>query len=230
MRHGVPMAAHNLQSELLLVTGAVDAMVTDVQCIWPGTVKVAECFDTKVITTEANVKIPGAMHVPFEVRPPTRLPRRSCAPRLRRSLPAKARPSRFRRSGRRGWRGSRSRPSWVCSPRSIRTIRSSRHRQHRRRQHLRCVAFAGCPNPKIRTSEMTELDGQGPPGQQRPDRDHRLHGAHPGAGRHDSPDATEKYAGEGLKAVLTALGGAAGLNVPCRRSGTWARAWTTRAS
>ena len=36
MRHGVPMAAHNLQSELLLVTGAVDAMVIDVQCIWPG--------------------------------------------------------------------------------------------------------------------------------------------------------------------------------------------------
>jgi len=57
MRHGVPMAAHNLQAELLLVTGAVDAMVVDVQCIWPSSSRLCEHFDTKLITTEANVKM-----------------------------------------------------------------------------------------------------------------------------------------------------------------------------
>lgn len=66
MRHGVPMVGHNLQSELILLTGAIDAMVVDVQCIWPSTVKIAENFDTKIITTEANVKIPGAIHLEFE--------------------------------------------------------------------------------------------------------------------------------------------------------------------
>ncbi|MFN3739339.1 MAG: hypothetical protein ACK4TF_01535 [Thermodesulfovibrionales bacterium] len=57
MRHNVPMAAHNLQAELLIHTGAVDAMVVDMQCIWPAISKVAECYGTRLITTESFVKI-----------------------------------------------------------------------------------------------------------------------------------------------------------------------------
>lgn len=66
MRHGVKLAAHNSQSELILMTGAVDAMVVDIQCIWPQLAQVAKCFDTAFITTDAAVRIPDARHVPFE--------------------------------------------------------------------------------------------------------------------------------------------------------------------
>ncbi|NNN12792.1 MAG: carbon monoxide dehydrogenase, partial [Acidimicrobiaceae bacterium] len=66
MRHGVKLAAHNSQSELILVTGAVDAMVVDIQCIWPQLAQVAKCFDTAFITTDPMVRIPDARHIPFE--------------------------------------------------------------------------------------------------------------------------------------------------------------------
>lgn len=66
MRHGVKLAAHNSQTELILATGAVDAMVVDIQCIWPQLAQVAKCFDTAFITTDAMVRIPDAQHIPFE--------------------------------------------------------------------------------------------------------------------------------------------------------------------
>jgi carbon-monoxide dehydrogenase catalytic subunit len=66
MRHGVPLAAHNEQSELILATGAVDCMVVDIQCIWPTLPHIAKCFDTAFITTDEMVHIPGAKHIEFE--------------------------------------------------------------------------------------------------------------------------------------------------------------------
>ncbi len=66
MRHGVPLAAHNTQAELILATGAVDCMVVDIQCIWPSLPQMAGCFDTAFITTDEMVHIPGARHVEFE--------------------------------------------------------------------------------------------------------------------------------------------------------------------
>ena len=66
MRHGVKLAAHNSQTELILATGAVDAMVVDIQCIWPQLAQVAKCFDTAFITTDEMVHIPDAQHIAFE--------------------------------------------------------------------------------------------------------------------------------------------------------------------
>jgi carbon-monoxide dehydrogenase catalytic subunit len=65
MRQGVPIAGNELNSELAIVTGALDAMVVDVQCVYPAVVKVAESYHTKVITTSPIAKIPGAEHVEF---------------------------------------------------------------------------------------------------------------------------------------------------------------------
>ena len=62
LRHGVPMAANYLSQEMVMVTGAIDAMVVDVQCIMPGIVTVADNFHTVVITTHDENKIPGAVH------------------------------------------------------------------------------------------------------------------------------------------------------------------------
>jgi len=65
MRRGVPLAGNFLQQELAIITGAVDAMCVDVQCIMPSLVDVAGCFHTKIITTMPQGRIPGATHMAF---------------------------------------------------------------------------------------------------------------------------------------------------------------------
>jgi carbon-monoxide dehydrogenase catalytic subunit len=65
MRHGVPVAGNFLQQELAVVTGVVDAMVVDVQCIMPALTQVAKCYHTKVISTSPKARFPGMDHVPF---------------------------------------------------------------------------------------------------------------------------------------------------------------------
>lgn len=65
MRQGVPLANNFLGQELAIVTGAVDAMVVDVQCIMPSLARVASCYHTKLFTTSPIVKMPGAEHVAF---------------------------------------------------------------------------------------------------------------------------------------------------------------------
>jgi len=65
MRQGIPLATSFASQELAITTGAVDAMVVDVQCIMPSLAQVAECYHTKVITTSPVAKIPGAYHVEF---------------------------------------------------------------------------------------------------------------------------------------------------------------------
>ncbi len=59
MRKGVNAAGSMVQQELAIVTGAVEAMVVDVQCILPNVQKVAEEFHTKIITTNPHAKIAG---------------------------------------------------------------------------------------------------------------------------------------------------------------------------
>jgi carbon-monoxide dehydrogenase catalytic subunit len=66
MRHGVPLAGNFLQQELALVTGAVDAMVVDVQCIMQSLPDIAQCYHTKIITTSPKAKITGALHIEFD--------------------------------------------------------------------------------------------------------------------------------------------------------------------
>lgn len=215
MRHGVPLAGHNLQSELLLVTGAVDAMVVDVQCIWPSIVKVAECFDSKIITTEPNVKIPGALHMEFEPEKADesaeKIVREAIAAFAARkgkdvNIPAE------KASGLAGFSVeaivnvlSQISPDDPLKPVIDNIVAGN---------IFGAVAFAGCPNPKIRTSEMTETMAKELLA-------NNVLIVTTGCTAHIlaqagmmSPDATEEYAGEGLKAVLKVLGEAAGLDVP----------------
>ena len=65
MRHGIPMATHSVSQELAIATGALDAMVVDYQCIMPSLGTLAECYHTKLITTMPIAKIPGAVHIEF---------------------------------------------------------------------------------------------------------------------------------------------------------------------
>jgi carbon-monoxide dehydrogenase catalytic subunit len=65
MRHGVPIAGNFLQQELAIITGSVEAMVVDVQCIFPALPELAGCFHTQIISTSPKAKFPGATHVEF---------------------------------------------------------------------------------------------------------------------------------------------------------------------
>ncbi|RLE60904.1 MAG: carbon-monoxide dehydrogenase catalytic subunit [Thermoprotei archaeon] len=66
MRLGIPSAGNMLMQELAIITGAVEAMIVDYQCVMPALATVAGCYHTKLITTEPKMKIPGAIHIEFE--------------------------------------------------------------------------------------------------------------------------------------------------------------------
>jgi len=65
MRHGIPVAGNFLQQELALMTGVVEVMLVDVQCIMPALGSLSNCFHTKLITTSPKCKIAGAEHIEF---------------------------------------------------------------------------------------------------------------------------------------------------------------------
>jgi carbon-monoxide dehydrogenase catalytic subunit len=67
-RHGVPPAGTFLQQELAIVTGACDAMVVDIQCIFQNVANVAKCFHTKLITTHpiARMEQDNVIHIEFD--------------------------------------------------------------------------------------------------------------------------------------------------------------------
>jgi carbon-monoxide dehydrogenase catalytic subunit len=65
MRHGIPVAGNFLQQELAIMTGVVDVMLVDVQCIMPALGSLSQCFHTKLITTSPKCKIGGAEHIEF---------------------------------------------------------------------------------------------------------------------------------------------------------------------
>ena len=69
-RHGVPHAGNFGSTEAIMVTGAVDAMVVDIQCIKQGVAAVAKCYDTHLITTNPRAHIEGATHIEFDERDP----------------------------------------------------------------------------------------------------------------------------------------------------------------
>lgn len=65
MRHKIPMATSSVSQEMAILTGAVDAMVVDYQCIMPALSSVSDCYHTKLITTMPISKITKAVHIEF---------------------------------------------------------------------------------------------------------------------------------------------------------------------
>lgn len=68
MRQGIPMAGNHLMTELAIVTGAVECIVVDYQCIMPSLVTVANCYHTRFISTSDKAHFTGATHVEFNFR------------------------------------------------------------------------------------------------------------------------------------------------------------------
>ncbi len=66
MRRGIPVAGNFLNQELAIVTGAVETMVVDVQCIMPSLGEVAKCYHTLLLSTSPKAKFPNAEHIEFD--------------------------------------------------------------------------------------------------------------------------------------------------------------------
>ncbi len=66
MRHGIPMAGNFLAQENVVLTGACEAIVVDVQCIFPALGPLSKCFHTKFITTSHIAKIPDSEFIEFD--------------------------------------------------------------------------------------------------------------------------------------------------------------------
>jgi carbon-monoxide dehydrogenase catalytic subunit len=55
-----------LQQELAIISGAVEVMVVDVQCIFPSLVPLSKCYHTQFISTSSKAHFTGAMHMEFK--------------------------------------------------------------------------------------------------------------------------------------------------------------------
>ncbi len=66
MRHGIPTAGGFTNQELAIMTGLVDAITVDYQCIMPALAELSKKFHTKFITTSYKAKIPGALHIQYD--------------------------------------------------------------------------------------------------------------------------------------------------------------------
>ncbi|MHC4871914.1 MAG: anaerobic carbon-monoxide dehydrogenase catalytic subunit [Planctomycetota bacterium] len=66
MRRGIPVAGNFLQQELAIVTGAVEMMVVDIQCVMPSLPDLAKCYHTEIVSTADIAKTEGATHISFK--------------------------------------------------------------------------------------------------------------------------------------------------------------------
>lgn len=65
MRKGIAMAGNHLMTELAIITGAVELILVDYQCIMPSLVQVSNCYHTKFVSTSDKAKFTGGEHVEF---------------------------------------------------------------------------------------------------------------------------------------------------------------------
>ena len=65
MRHGIPMAGNFLNQENVVLTGACEAIVVDVQCIFPALGPLSKCFHTKFVTTSPIARMPDSEFIQF---------------------------------------------------------------------------------------------------------------------------------------------------------------------
>ncbi len=215
MRHGIPPATHSVSQELAILTGALDAMVVDYQCVMPALSDVAGCYHTELITTMPIAKVPGATHVEFDEK----TARQSAQDIIHRAIAA---------YGKRNGAGVNIPPytSPTVAGFSTEAIVGALSKVDAEDplkplidnivngNILGVCLFAGCNNVKVPQDSAfvamaKELAAQNV----------LLLATGCGAGafaRHGllTPDATNEVAGDGLKAVLTAVGQAAGLDGP----------------
>jgi len=215
MRHKIPLATSSVSQETVLLTGAVDAMVVDYQCIMPALSNIAECYHTQLITTMPIAKIPKAVHIEFHET--------NAGESARKIIGSAIEAFQKRDPGKMNIPDVSSAAFAGFSTEAIVGALSLVNKEDPLKPLIDNIVagniygvclFAGCNTVKVAqdahyTAMVKELA-----------RRNVLilaTGCASGAfARHGfmTPEATEQYAGPGLKAVLTAVGQAAGLGGP----------------
>jgi len=215
MRHGIPPVTHSVSQEMVILTGALDAMVVDYQCVMPSLATVAECFHTKLITTIPIAKITGATHIEFReeaARETARQIIRAGIEAFKKRDPAKVRIPNYTHKAFAGF--STEAIIWALSQVNKEDPLKPLIDNIVAGNILGVCLFAGCNNVKVpQDSGFLTI------AKELARNNVLLLATGCGAGafaRHGllTPEATEEYAGDGLKAVLTAVGKAAGLEGP----------------
>lgn len=215
MRHGIPYATNSLSQELAIVTGALDAAVVDYQCIMPSLPEVAKKYHTEIITTMPITKIPGARHIEFDES--------NAGEKAREVLRVAIEAFKRRDPKKVNIPAQKNNVIAGMSAESIIKVLALLDANDPLKPLIDNIVngniqgvclFAGCNDVKITQDKsyvtlVKELAA----------RDILILCTGCAAGsfaRHGllTSEATEKYAGPGLKAVLTALGNAAGLGAP----------------
>ncbi|MBT9140889.1 MAG: Carbon monoxide dehydrogenase 2 [Dehalococcoidia bacterium] len=215
MRHGIPSATHSVSQELAVLTGALDAIVVEYQCIMPGLATVAECYHTRLITTMPITKIPGATHIEFSEEKA----RETALKIIRQGIEA------FKQRDPKKVNIPPHRSTAVAgfSTEAIVEALSQVNAEDPLKPLIDNIVngnvqgvclFAGCNNVRVpQDSSFIAM------AKELASKNVLLLATGCGAGafaRHGllTGDATSEYAGDGLKAVLTAVGQAAGLGGP----------------
>ncbi len=63
MRHGIHQAGNHMDQELVITTGALEAMIVDYQCIFPTLSNTAACYHTKLFSTSPKASISGSYYM-----------------------------------------------------------------------------------------------------------------------------------------------------------------------
>ena len=228
MRHGVPLAAHNAQSELILATGAVDAMVVDIQCIWPSLPQLAACFDTSFITTDEMVHIPGATHIEFEPTHADESAQKVVRMAIASFVKAPRQEGRYSEPHVQGIRGPLGRGHrWHSLEGRCGRSAEAGDRQRRQWQHSGLCRHRRLLQREVPRRRDDREAGQGAAGKQRAGGDDRMHGSHlrPGRPPHFRGDREIlRRRAQGGADRGWACGGAGCSR--CRRFGTWVPAST----
>jgi anaerobic carbon-monoxide dehydrogenase catalytic subunit len=66
MRQGIAPIGNFLSQEMAIMTGAVELMVVDIQCIMQALGELTKKYHTKLVTSSPKCKIPGAIHMEFQ--------------------------------------------------------------------------------------------------------------------------------------------------------------------
>jgi len=66
MRQGIAPIGNFLSQEMAIMTGAVELMVVDIQCIMQSLGELTKKYHTKLVTSSPKCKIPGAIHMEFQ--------------------------------------------------------------------------------------------------------------------------------------------------------------------
>ena len=215
MRKGIPLVTNFLAQEVAVVTGAVDAMVVDVQCIMPSLAQVASCYHTEIISTMPIVKIPGTTHVPFTLEnadeAAQEIVRKSIAAYTRRDS-RKVQIPNYKRKIMAGFSVEAiiSALSTLNSEQPLKPLVDNIASGN----IFGVVATVGCNNVKV-TQDLMHVE------MVKELVKNNVLVVATGCSAHAlakaglmNSEGTETYAGEGLKAVLTAIGQAAGLGAP----------------